>query len=43
MRRLLRSLEKRLAVERTELAVVPRVNDLLSDWEDGLAHESPDP
>ncbi len=41
--RLLRSLEKRLVVERTELAVVPRVNDLLSDWEEGLSHNRPTP
>ncbi len=43
MRRLLRSLEKKLVVERTELAVVPRVNDLLSDWKDGLSHDRPTP
>ena len=39
--RLLRSLEKRLVVERTEVCVVPRVNDLLSDWEDDLSHDRP--
>ncbi len=43
MMRLLRSLEKRLVVERTELAVVPRVHDLLSDWEDDLSHDRPTP
>ena len=41
--RLLRSLEKRLVVERTELAVVPLVHDLLSDWEEGLSHDRPTP
>ena len=43
MRRLLRSLEKKLVVERTELAVVPRVNDLLSRWEDAPCHDRPTP
>ncbi len=43
MRRLLRSLEKRLVVERTELAVVPRVLDLLSDWEEALDERRPTP
>ena len=45
MRRLLRSLEKKLVVERTEIAVVPRVHDLLSHWEDALSddHSTPDP
>ena len=43
MRRLLRSLEKKLVVERTELAVVPRVHDLLSRWEDALGHDRPTP
>ena len=43
MRRLLRSLEKKLVVERTELAVVPRVNDLLSRWEDAPSHDRPAP
>ena len=43
MRRLLRSLEKKLVVERTELAVVPLVHDLLSRWEDALGHDHPTP
>ena len=43
MRRLLRTLEKKLVVERTELAVIPRVNDLLSDWEDALDEDRPTP
>ena len=43
MRRLLRSLEKKLVVERTEIAVVPLVHDLLSRWEDALTHDRPTP
>ncbi len=43
MRHLLRSLEKKLVVERTELAVVPRVYDLLSHWEDALSDDRPTP
>ena len=43
MTRLLRSLEKRLVVERTELAVVPLVHDLLSRWEDALGNDRPAP
>ena len=40
---LLRSLEKRLVVERTELAVVPLVHDLLSRWEDAVTDNRPAP
>ena len=43
MIRLLRSLERRLVVERTEVVVVPRVNDLLAEWQDDLAHGRPTP
>ena len=43
MRHLLRSLEKRLVVERTELAVVPLVHDLLSRCEDALSDDRPAP
>ena len=43
MRRLLRSLEKKLVRERTEIAVVPLVHDLLSRWEDALGHDRPAP
>ncbi len=43
MRHLLRSLEKRLVVERTEIAVVPLVHDLLSRWEDAISHDRPAP
>ncbi len=43
MRRLLRSLEKKLVVERTELAVVPLVHDLLSRWADALSDDRPAP
>ena len=43
MRRLLRSLEKKLVVERTELAVVPLVHDLLSRWEDALSDDRQTP
>ncbi len=39
MRRLLRSLEKKLVRERTEIAVVPLVHDLLSRWEDALSQD----
>ena len=43
MRRLLRSLEKKLVVERTEIAVVPLAHDLLSRWEDALTDDRPAP
>ncbi len=43
MRHLLRSLEKKLVVERTELAVVPLVHDLLSRWRDALSNDRPAP
>ena len=43
MIRLLRSLEKKLVVERTEIAVVPLVHDLLARWEDALSHDRPAP
>ena len=43
MRHLLRSLEKRLVMERTEIAVVPLVHDLLSRWEDALSDDRPAP
>ena len=43
MRRLVRPLEKKLVMERTELAVVPLVHDLLSRWEDALGHHRPTP
>ena len=43
MRRLLRSLEKKLVVERTELAVIPVVHDLLARWEDALSDNRPTP
>ena len=43
MKHLLRSLEKKLVAERTELAVVPLVHDLLSRWEDALGNDRPAP
>ena len=43
MRHLLRSLEKKLVAERTEIAVVPLVHDLLSRWEDALSDDHPAP
>ena len=36
MRHLVRRLERELVAERTELAVLPPVNDLLSRWEEAL-------
>ena len=43
MRRLIRSLEKRLVMERTEIAVLPLVDDLLSRWQDALSRHRPVP
>ncbi len=43
MRHLLRSLEKRLVVERTEITVIPLVRDLLSRWEDAISGNRPAP
>ncbi len=43
MIRLLRSLEKKLVVERTEITVVPLVHDLLARWEDALSNDRPAP
>ncbi len=43
MRHLLRRLERGLVAERTELAVLPPVNDLLSRWEEALCQNRATP
>ena len=43
MRNLLRRLERELIAERTELAVLPPVNDLLSRWEEALCQNRATP
>ncbi len=43
MRNLLRKLERELAAERTELAVLPPVNELLSRWEEALCQNRATP